>query len=74
MALFLNILIHPFESRTFSDLKLLADACRSFDRVSTKEVTVNEARRVYALCDFILELNQLGDCGVRVAKASQGEF
>lgn len=70
MALFFNILIHPFDSRTSSDLELLADTSWSFDRVATQEVAVTEAKRVHALCDFILELSRLGDCGVRVAKTS----
>lgn len=70
MALFLNVLIHPFDSRTSSDLELLADASRSFDRPRTQDVTVTEAKRVNALCEFILELSRLGDCGVRVAKTS----
>lgn len=68
MSLFMNILIHPSDTRAQSDLEALVSAVGTFQSVPLGCLSTVEIGHVRELCSFIMELVMLGNSAIWKAK------
>lgn len=68
MVLFLNILIHPFDSRGPSDLELVVAGVSVIHSLPPDALTISETEHLQGITDFIMELSRLGRSAVWKAK------
>lgn len=68
MSFFVNILIHPLDEATDSDLGLLVMAAGIVRDTPLRGLSVEGVEHVEGLNDFIMELARLANCAIWKAK------
>lgn len=71
MSIFLNLIVHQFDSRAQSDLELLETTARTTWAYEQQYNLEDEQMSVQKLSDFVLGLSKLGHCAIRKARLDQ---
>lgn len=75
MSLFINVLIHPLEGTSDSDLQHLGMAVGIIRRISLGNLSTVEVEYIEGLSEFIVELIRLGNCAIwKIKKEQRSRF
>jgi hypothetical protein len=72
MSIFLNLVVHQFDSRAQSDLELLETTARIIWRYEQQYCPPDEQVAVQKLSYFVLKLSTLGHSAICKARLEQG--
>lgn len=68
MALFMNVIIHPFDSRGPSDLVILTTFVSAIQGIDLNEANDEDVEDIERLCGLMAELVRLGNGAIWKAK------
>lgn len=68
MALFMNVIIHPFDSRGPPDLVILTTFVSAIQGIDLNEANDEDVENIQQLCEFMAEVVRLGNGAIWKAK------
>ncbi|KAJ6785601.1 hypothetical protein PWT90_00473 [Aphanocladium album] len=71
MALFVDVLVHPFAESSQKDLEILIQAVGVFQSIPLDTLSSLETQQIQTLNEFIMELTRLASCAIWQAKTSE---
>lgn len=72
MALFVNVVVHPFGQKAQADVDLLNTAVGTIKGILQQSISTDQRRLVNRLAEFVLELGRLGDAAIEKARLQSG--
>jgi hypothetical protein len=71
MSLFVNILIHPYSTKTQLDVELIGTAINIIQSMPVRTLTDGDIRNMQEMTEFLVELVRLGSCALWKTKREE---
>ncbi|KAJ3494857.1 hypothetical protein NLG97_g3808 [Lecanicillium saksenae] len=71
MALFVDVLVHPFAESSQKDLEILIQSVGVFQSIPLDTLSSLETQQIQTLNEFIMELTRLASCAIWQAKTTE---